>query len=80
VKSFRLEDSGVDVDPDPTAALALRRRNMKSLIASAAAVLLMFAWSHDAFDHFLWRVHLNHSTCIQNVFGATFCGDAAERY
>jgi hypothetical protein len=55
------------------------RGNRRTLLIAAVAVVLAFAWTQNTFDNFLWRVHLNHSTCIQNGFGAVFCGDAAER-
>jgi hypothetical protein len=56
------------------------RENGKAIILVSVVLLLWFAWTRDTFDNFLWRVHLNHSTCIQNGFGAVFCGDAAKNY
>jgi hypothetical protein len=55
-------------------------QNRKTLLIAAVALLLAFGWTQNTFDNFLWRVHLNHSDCIQNGFGAVFCGDAAKRY
>ena len=31
-------------------------------------------------DPWLSKVGLNKNECVVNVFGATFCGDAAKRY
>lgn len=52
----------------------------KQIVAVVIGVLLIAGWTTDTFDNFLWRVHLNHSTCIENGFGAVFCGDAAKNY
>jgi hypothetical protein len=56
------------------------RDNRKTLLIAAIALVIGLGWMHNTFDNFLWRVHLNHSDCIQNGFGAVFCGDAAKRY
>jgi hypothetical protein len=62
------------------AKAANRRENKKALILIAIFLVLAFGWTQNTFDNFLWRVHLNHSDCLQNGFGAVFCGDAATRY
>jgi hypothetical protein len=73
MKSFRLDTAA-------GGSGSLRRENTKALILVGIVLLLAFGWSQNTFDNFLWRVHLNHSDCIQNGFGATFCGDAATTY
>lgn len=72
MQSFRLERPAEDE--------ARRRSNKKAVVIMIVVGVLFFAWTQNTFDNFLWRVHLNHSTCIQNGFGATFCGDAATEY
>jgi hypothetical protein len=54
--------------------------NRKALVLLALFAIVAFAWTRGTFDNFLWRVHLNSHDCIQNGFGAVFCGDAADRY
>lgn len=53
---------------------------IKTLLMLGMVVVLYFAWTANTFDNFLWRVHLNHSDCATNGFGATFCGDALTNY
>jgi hypothetical protein len=52
----------------------------RTVVAAAIAVIVAVAWTHGTFDNFLWRVHLNYTTCGQNAFGATFCGDQLKQY
>jgi hypothetical protein len=59
---------------------ARRSSNKKALLIVAVFAVLFFAWTQDTFDNFLWHVHLNHSDCAQNAFGATFCGDGLKQY
>ena len=55
-------------------------QNRKTLLIALVVGLLYLGWTTNTFDNFLWRVGLNHSECVQNGFGAVFCGDAAKRY
>jgi len=57
-----------------------RRENKKAIVIVAIFCVLLFAWTRGTFDNFLWRVHLNYTTCGTNGFGATFCGKDLERY
>lgn len=57
-------------------AKLLSRRTLVLL----ALALVLAAWRHGTFDNFLWRVNLNTHECVQNGFGATFCGADARRY
>lgn len=43
-------------------------------------VILGLIWSTGAFDKQLASAGLNAHDCVQNGFGATFCGDDADRY
>jgi hypothetical protein len=43
-------------------------------------IALMLLWSTGRMDPFLSNVGLNKNDCIQNAFGATFCGDEAKAY
>ena len=61
-------------------AVARRSSNKKALLIVAVFAVLFFAWTQNTFDNFLWHVHLNHSDCAQNAFGATFCGDSLKQY
>lgn len=45
-----------------------------------ASVLLLALWSTGRMDPVLSNVGLNRNDCVQNGFGAKFCGDAAEQY
>ena len=56
------------------------RSNRHALVIIAFVVVLVVAWTHGTFDNFLWRVHLNYTTCAQNGFGATFCGKTLDEY
>ena len=62
------------------ADVSLRRSKKHSLVMLAVVLFVLFAWSRGTFDNFLWRVHLNYTTCGTNGFGATFCGKDLERY
>src|SRR4029077_12730595 len=56
------------------------RDNVKALLIVAAFCFLVFVWTQNTFDNFLWHIGLNHSQCATNGFGATFCGDDLARY
>jgi hypothetical protein len=56
------------------------RKNGRVLIAIAVVAVVIVAWTHGTFDNFLWRVHLNYTTCGMNGFGATFCGKDYDQY
>lgn len=78
MKSFRLDTPAAPAYEQQR--IKNERRARRVILLGLVAAVLLLAWTADVFDNFLWRVGLNHSTCIQNGFGATFCGDAAERY
>lgn len=42
--------------------------------------LAVGAWGAGTFDHALAPLGLNAQDCARNGFGATFCGDALDRY
>jgi hypothetical protein len=44
------------------------------------AVIVGLLYFSGTFDKPLFNVGLNFHPCIQNAFGATFCGDDAKRY
>jgi hypothetical protein len=49
-------------------------------ITLVSVVLLGFTWNTGALDHTLYHVGLQRHECIQNGFGAVFCGDEATQY
>jgi hypothetical protein len=56
-------------------------RRKRIIVGLLVAVLaLMGLWVSGRMDPFLSHVGLNYHDCVQNAFGATFCGDDAERY
>jgi RNA polymerase subunit RPABC4/transcription elongation factor Spt4 len=46
---------------------------------AAAAVIAVILWFSGALDKPLSSMGLNKEACVQNAFGATFCGEDAER-
>jgi hypothetical protein len=56
------------------------RENKKAVLILLAVLIIGFAWTRGTFDNFLWRVHLNYTSCGTNAFGATFCGDDLKNY
>jgi hypothetical protein len=56
------------------------RSTKRTLVIVAIVAVVLFAWTRGTFDNFLWRVHLNYTTCGTNGFGATFCGKDLDRY
>jgi hypothetical protein len=59
-------------------ATRTRRRIVVALLLTLIALMLL--WSTGRMDPLLSNVGLNKNDCIQNAFGATFCGDAAKAY
>jgi non-ribosomal peptide synthetase component E (peptide arylation enzyme) len=54
-----------------------RKKTPVWVVALVAALVAL--WLSGAADETLSKVGLNKNPCVKNAFGATFCGDDAER-
>ena len=57
-----------------------KRRKRIIVVVLLAVLALVGLWSTGRMDSFLVNVGLNKNDCVQNAFGATFCGGAAKAY
>jgi hypothetical protein len=70
----------IEQGQQPSAPASKSATTHKGIWIALAAAVVLGLWSTDRLDPMLVNVGLNHSDCVQNGFGATFCGDAAKRY
>jgi hypothetical protein len=68
----------IPVAPRPPVNITFSGAAVRNAVIAILAILVI-VWFTGSLDRPLSSVGLNKNPCVQNAFGATFCGDDAER-